>query len=161
MSSVGDALTGFKTVLASIDPSPQPVPANIYEWPDDYATFDYTTFPFIIVAQVVNEDFTWQPVAQGVGWHNWAAEILVMLTNGPTTRMEAQSNAEIQHEPWLLAMAKILFNNQGVNGTAQMIGAGEALTTYRVGNIGWEPGQEFWGIRWVVPVRQEHSLPAI
>jgi hypothetical protein len=159
LSSVSDALAGFKAVLAAIDPSPQPDPANIYEWPDDYATFDYTTFPFIIVAQVVNEDFTWQPAATGVGYHNWAAEILIMLANGPTTRMEAQKDAEVLHEPWLLATAKILFNNQGVDGTALNIGTAEALTTYRVGNVGWD-NQVFWGIRWVVPVRQEHSLPS-
>lgn len=160
MSSVGAALTGFKAVLAGIDPSPQPVPANIYEFPDDYSIFDYTVFPFIIVAEVVNEDFTWRPASVAQGYHNWDAEILIMLANGPLTRMEAQSNAEIQHQPWLLATGKILFNNQGVNGTVLNIGAAEALTTYRVGNQGWD-SQMFWGIRWVVPVRQIHQLPAI
>lgn len=160
MSSVSDALAGFKAVLAGIDPDPQPVPANIYEWPDDYDTMDYTTFPFIIVAQVVNEEFAWQPAATGVGYHNWLAEILICLTNGPTTRTEAAAAAEVLHEPWLYATAKIFFNNQGVNGTALNIGSRETLTTYRVGNIGWD-NQIFWGIRWVVPVRQLHSLPSL
>jgi len=159
MSSVSDALAGFKAVLAAIDPSPQPVPAAIYEWPDDYDSMSYVTFPFIIVAQIVNEDELWQPASQGVGWHHWQAEILICLTNGPTTRMEAQSEAEVLHEPWLLATAKILFDNQGVNGTVINIGNANGLTINRVGNHGWD-NKIFWGVRWVVPVRQEHSLPS-
>ncbi len=159
MSSVSDVLAGFKTVLAAIDPSPQDSPAAIYEWPDDYDIMDYTTFPFIIIAQVVNEDEVWRPASQGVGWHLWDAEILICLTNGPTTRMEAQRDAEVMHEPWLLATAKILFDNQGVNGTVINIGDGRGLAIDRVGNLGWD-NKIFWGIRWIVPVRQEHSLPS-
>lgn len=160
MSTVDDALSGFVAILADIDPDPQPAPVAIWEWPDDYASLDYSTFPFIIVAQVVNRQFSWQPAAQGVGYHSWLAEIMVFLAPGLLTRMEADSVAEIKHEPWLLAMATVLFNNQGVNGTALNIGAGDQLFTYRIGHLGWDK-KLFWGIRFEVPIRQIHSLPAV
>ena len=158
MSTVVAAIAALKTALADIDPSPQPVPAAIYEWELDYATMDYTTFPFIIVAEVVNRDFVWQPASHGVGYHRWEAEILTCLTTGPLTRAEAAASAETKHKPWLLALAKVLFGNQGLGGAVLNIGAGQNLFTYRVGNQGWD-GKIFWGVRCIVPVRQLHSLP--
>ncbi len=159
MSSVSDALAAFVVALADIDPSPQAAPSAIYEWPEDQATMAYTTFPFIIVAQVVNQDFNFQPAAAGVGYHNWLAEIMVFLADGPTTRAEAAAAAEIKQEPWLYAMAKVLFDNQGVGGTVLNLGSSDSLFTYRIGHLGWD-SKTFWGIRFAVPVRQLHSLPS-
>lgn len=160
MGTIIEAIAGFKIILADIDPSPQPVPENIYGWELDYESMDYTTFPFLIVAEVVNEEFSFTPQAQGVGYHMWDAEILTCLAPGPLTRTEAQADAETKHKPWIDALAEIFFNNQGVNGTALNIGDTRGLFVYRVGNLGWD-NKIFWGIRCVVPVRQEKSLPSI
>lgn len=162
MGTIVEAIAGFKVILAGIDPSPQDPPeaGNIYGWELDYDSMDYTAFPFIIIAEVVNEEFAYTPQAQGVGYHSWDAEVLTCLAPGPLTRVEAQASAETKHKPWLDALARIFFNNQGVNGTVFNLGDARGLFVYRVGNIGWD-NKEFWGIRCVVPVRQVKSLPSL
>ena len=160
MSSVSAALSALKTALASIDPSPQPVPANIYIWPDDYSSIDYKTFPFIIVDQVVNRWMDFADVIQpNVVDHRWIAEINICLAEGPLTRMAAQQQAEAKQVPWLLALATVLAANRGMGATALAIGSEERLFRYRIGHIAWDKQQVFWGLRAEVPIIQEHSLP--
>lgn len=162
MSSVSLALAALQTALADIDPAPQPVPENIYLWPDDYSSMDYTTFPFIIVAQVVNRWFDFEDVIQpSVVDHKWIAEINICLAEGPLNRMEAAQTAEAKQVPWIVALATILSANRGMGATSLAIGSDERLFRYRVGHIGWDKQQVFWGIRAEVEVIQEHSLPAI
>ena len=158
--SVTTALAGLNTALGSIDPSPQPVPANVYTWPDDYASMDYTVFPFIIVAQVVNRWFPFMDVSHGTDAHTWLAEINICLAKGPLTKMEAAKEAEAKQVPWLLALGTTLSANRSLGGVAQAIGTGGQLFRYRVGHIGWDKQQVFWGVRAEVQVYELHSLPA-
>lgn len=160
MSTVSLTLAGLKTALASIDPSPQPAPDAVYHWPDDYESMDYTTFPFIIVAQVVNRWFDFGDEAHGLTRHTWLAEINICLAEGPLTRIEAAKAAELKQVPWIKALATTLSANRSLGATALAIGTGEQLFRYRVGHIGWDKGRVFWGVRAEVQIYQQHSMEA-
>lgn len=154
---IDDVLAGFKAISANIDASPQPALAHRYAWPADNS-LDLVTFPFIIWAEALNIQNGFTPGAPGAFWHRWTAEGLLCLANGPLTRQAAQASAEVKHQPWILAVAKILDQNRSVNGTAFDIGtAGGPLFTYRIANIGWDETHQFWGIRFEVPILQEQS----
>jgi hypothetical protein len=164
--SYAAALAALQTALNSIDPSPQPGPEGVYLWPDDQASIDYEALPFIIVAYcnrpiLVGSPF-FRPAAQGAGYHSWPAEINLCLANGPITgRIDQQATVEALQEPWILAMARVLFANQGLGGKAIFLGENERLFAYRIGNIGWGPTQVFWGIHFEVTVTQYEALPSI
>ncbi len=152
MSDVSTTLSAFKTILATIDPSPQPAPAAVYKWPDDYASMDYSTFPFVIVAQLINEDVPFTTLN-----HLWTADLLFCLANGPLTKLDQAKAAEEKQLPWIAAIATVLFNNRGVGGTVLAIGSGQTVFTYRTGHIEWAQ-KVFWGIRVKVPIVDYHGL---
>lgn len=163
MSDITTTLAALATALATIDPSPQPVPANIYNWPvdfDDFVTIDYTTFPFIIVAQVVNRWFPFADVAHSLTSNTWLAEINIALAEGPLSRIEAAQAAEKLQVPWVKAAATVLSANRSMGGSTIAIGTGEQLFRYRIGHIGWDDDQVFWGLRAEVTMIQQHSMTA-
>lgn len=160
MSTVSLALAGLKTALQSIDPAPQPAPNAVYLWPDDYDIMDTATFPFIIVAQVVNRWLTFGDETHGTRFHPWLAEINICLANGPLTKFEIAQQAESKQVPWLLALATTLSANRSLGATAVAIGSGDQLFRYRIGHIGWDKGKVFWGVRAEIQVYQQHSLAA-
>lgn len=158
MSDITDALVGLKTILADLDPSPQDNLAAVYVWPDDYDSMDYASGPFAVVAQIVNEPFGWQPVSQGDGLHRWDAEILIMIEEGPIKTLERLKTVEAKQVDYLLAVAKIIFDDRSLNGTVFATGGAESLLLYQIGHVEFD-GNVFWGIRFRLPVAQIHSLP--
>jgi hypothetical protein len=156
--NITNALDALKTALAGIDPTPQPRPHNVYVYPGDYGSMDYNDLPFIVVAQRVNQRFSFGPVTHGVGHHRWQAEIMVMLAKGPLTRMSDGATAEAKQVSWLFALSKILFDNQGLDGNALALGDAERLFDYQIGHLELDT-RVFWGLHVQVPVLQEHSLP--
>jgi len=156
-------LAALVTALITIDPAPEPVPANIYNWPvdfDDLSTIDYTTFPFIIVAQLVNRWFPFADVAHSLTQNTWLAEINIALAEGPLNRFEAAQLAEKKQVPWIKALATVLSANRSMDGNTIAIGTGEQLFRYRVGHMGWDDNQVFWGVRAEVTMIQQHSMSA-
>lgn len=160
--NVNDALSALKTILAGINPAPQPAPVAIYHYPADFnteakrAAINYKNLPLLIVTQRINQRFQWKPASHGAIYHTWGAEIVVLLHPGPVTSVAQGATAEEKHVPWLRAMQLILFQNQGLNGKALALGSPEYLFDYQIGHVEWD-GKIFWGIDFLVPVVQEHS----
>jgi hypothetical protein len=159
--TVVDAIDGLKTALLMITP-PAGVDLDdrVWAWPKDRASVDYGTFPFIICAQVLSESAQWLPMTQGVGEHNWPAEVLICLNN-ETSRDDVSATDEAAAQAWLLAAGKIFFNNRSLVGTAIDIGIPEALFTSQIGNMGWLSSKTFWGVYCRIMVHQIHSLPSL
>lgn len=160
--NITDALTALAAILADLDPSPQPAPTAVYQFPDDFdteaerAAVDYTDLPLVVVLNQVNVWNAWQPATHGTIWHPWLADVLCLLAPAVTNfRQEAEAKAK--YVPWLRAMQLLLFNNQGLSGTAFAVGTKDYLFRYRVGNIAWIDTKIFWGVRFSIPVKQEHS----
>ena len=159
--TVIDAIDGLKTAFLTISPpSGVDLDDRVWAWPADRASVDYSTFPFIICAQVLNEAGQWVPMTQGTGKHHWWAEVLICLNNY-TTRDDVSADDEESAQEWLLKAATVFFNNRALGGAALDIGIPEAMFTSQIGNIGWLSSKTFWGVYCRVLVHQLHSLPSI
>lgn len=155
MSDVTDALNALKTILATIDPDPEPAPSHVWVYPADHVQIKFAELPVIVVSQAINREASVKRLTSIGGMHNWPAEILVFLTPGPVIDDKQAALAGVKASPWPEAMSALLFQrqNQNLNNTCRMIGDGENLFTYRVGHI------HFWkvvyfGIRFEVMVQQ-------
>jgi len=156
------ALDALKTLLAGLDPSPQPTPTAVYQFPEDFdtdaerAAIDYSDLPLVIVLNTVNVWNPWRPSSHGAIYHHWTADVLCLLAPA-VTNIRQEAEAKAKYVPWLRAMQLILYANQGLSGQVVTIGGNEFLFRYRVGNIGWIDTKVFWGIRFSIPVMQIHS----
>jgi len=161
---ITDGLSALKTILADLDPSPQPSPTAIYQFPEDFdteaerAAVDYADLPLVVVLNQVNVWNMWRPATHGSIYHIWICDVLAFLAPEVISiRQEAEAKAK--YVPWLAAMQTLLYTNvnQGLSGTALAIGNENYLFRYRVGNLGWIDTKVFWGVRFQFPVIQEHS----
>jgi hypothetical protein len=162
VSTVTEALAGLKAAFLTITP-PAGVDLNnrVWAWPADRASVSYATFPFILCSQVLNENGLWRPASQGVGFHNWPAEVLICLSR-ETQRDDVSAELEEDAQAWLYAAAAVVFDNRGLGGAAFDLGTPESLLTTQIGNMGWlGETTVFWGVYVRVMVHQEHSLPSI
>lgn len=161
MSTLIEAIAGLKAAFLTITP---PVGVSlgtrVWAWPADRASVSYETFPFILCAQVLNENGNWRPMSQGVAVHSWPVEVMICLAPF-ATRDDVGAADEASGQAWLLAAATVFFANRGLGGTALDIGTNEALFTSQIGPMGWLSGLTFWGVYLKTQVHQEHSLPSI
>lgn len=161
--NITDALSALKTILADLDPSPQPAPTAVYQFPEDFdteaerAAIDYTDLPLVIVLNQVNVWNVWRPASHGAIYHQWTADVLCLLAPA-VTNIRQEAEAKAKYVPWLRAMQILLYSNQGLSGTTLAIGSNEYLFRERVGNVGWIDTKVFWGVRFSIPVMQEHSV---
>lgn len=157
--TVTDALAGLKAGLLTIN-GPASVGTRVWAMPADRASIQYSTFPFIICAQVWVENGLWRSSAQGVGFYSWPAEILICLGNW-TSRDDVSAEQEATAQQWLKPLAQVIFGNRGLGGAALALGTDEAILTTSIGNIGWIPPLEFFGVYAKTMVHQVQSLPSI
>lgn len=152
MSAETDALNALKTLLATLDPDPEPAPAHVWVYPADHAQIKFTSLPVIVVSKIINRPVSWPRLTGLGGMHDWPAEILVFLSAGPLIDDRAAALAEKKVAPWPPAIAALLFANQKLNNTCRMIG-GTDLFTYRVGHLHfWK--DVYFGIRFEVIIQQ-------
>lgn len=152
MSTEAEALTALKTILAGIDPDPEPAPVSIWTYPADHERIKFDTLPVIVVSRIINRPAKWTRLTGLGGKHQWPAEILVFLASGPLLDDKQAALAEVKMSPWPAAMATLLFANQRLTNTVQSIGDAD-LFTYQVGHIHfWK--NVFFGVRFEVIVNQ-------
>lgn len=152
MSAETDALNALKTILATLDPAPEPAPTHVWVYPADHASIKFTKLPVIVVSKIINRPVPWPRLTGLGGKHDWPAEILVFLSTGPLIDDKQAALAEIKVGPWPPAMAALLFANQKLSNTCRMIG-GTDLFTYRVGHIHfWK--DVYFGIRFELIIQQ-------
>ncbi len=157
MSIISDALAGFKTQVATVDPSPSPGLVSVWQWPVDYELMSYHNLPVCVVAQTINRPAAYAPLSYGLGWHQWDVDLVFILDSGPVTDYRSAKLAEAHQHSWVPAIAAMLSADKSIGGTVHSIGGGGNLFTYRIGGIEWD-AQVFWGIRVTVPVVQAVSL---
>jgi hypothetical protein len=157
MSDVTSALGALKTLLATIDPSPQPALANVYVYPADYGAMDYGAYPWAVVSQTINREFTWGTPNHANAAHRWEAEVAIMLGRGPVTTIERGAVLEAKQVAYLKPLATLFKGNQGLGGEAIAIGNDGNLFYYTIGNLSWDKCVH-WGIWLRLPVVQYHSL---
>lgn len=168
MSTVDTALAQLKAILATVDPSPQPTPKDVFIYPDDYASIDrsVTAVPFITVEQVVNENFIWGSKVNGKGVHRWEADCRVFIRKGQLTKDADILDGATKVKPWLKAIADTLFANMSLNGEAAVIGGGRidgnefrGLFDYRIGHmsIGANADTLYFGLAFRVPIMQTYT----
>ena len=161
MSTVIDALAGLKAAFLTIAPPTGSLGSRVWAWPADRSSVSYATFPFILCAQVLNENGVWREETKGGGSsHVWPAEVLVCLNN-ETVRDDVSADDEAAAQAWLLAIAGIFFGNRSLGGTALDIGPPDSLLTTQIGNMGWFPTRTFWGVYCRTRVTQYHNLPTL
>jgi hypothetical protein len=159
--SVITALAGLKTAFQGISvPAGVSLGGRVWAWPADRASVVYSTFPFILCAQVYNEAGRWLQASQGVGFHAYPVEALICLNNW-SHREDVTADDEADAQAWLLAAAAVLFNNRSLGGVALDIGSAEALLTTQIGEMGWLAGMNFYGVYIKTLVTEVHSLPSI
>lgn len=166
MATIDEALAELKTILATVDPSPQPAPTAVYIYPDDYQSAVNATVPFITVEQVVNAPFRWSVGAKGRGVHTWDTDIRIFLHPGQLTRDSDIKAAAAKQKPWLQAIATLLFSNMSLNGKADIIGGARLdgnslagnLFEYRIGHMTRGADTSvFWGIGLRLPITQSYA----
>jgi hypothetical protein len=152
VSTEAQALAALKVILANIDPDPEPAPANIWTYPADHERIRFDTLPVLIASRIINRPAKFTRMTPLGGKHQWPAEILVMLGNGPLLDDRQMALAEVKMSPWPKAMATLLFANQQLTNTVMSIGDAD-LFTYQVGHIHfWN--NIFFGVRFEVLVTQ-------
>lgn len=157
MSDETDALDALKTILADIDPDPEPPPVSIWVIPGDEERINIVRFPVMVVRQVTNRPIVYGRFTGGMGRHRWPIEALLLLAHDPFVDFKQWAAAERKRYPWLAAMYALLSPpSQKLNGTVQSIGNENGdLFIYRVGklNNAFLP-KAYWGIRFEIMVTQ-------
>jgi len=152
----GEALGALKRVFENVNPAPAQSQAGVWIYPQDFESIEFTTLPVVVLSEVVNNQNQWLYDAHDLSESVWAIEALVFLYPGPLTTEPAAHEAEKLHNPWPLALADILYNQQDLYRTVVRVGQGKKLFDWTVGQIDfWQ--KVFWGIRFVLPVSQSHS----
>lgn len=163
MSTVRDALVQLKALLMTAVTAGQPALAAGYVMPDDYALLpDTPALPFLVVGELYNTPNEWLRKASGLALHKWRAEVLICTAPGPLTVLNADTAAAIlKTRNWARALSEVLWANQTLNGTAQIIGepAGEMrrLFQYGIGHVHLDPANIYWGLRLELPIQQTHA----
>lgn len=152
MSTETDALNALKTILATIDPDPEPTPVKVWVYPADYKQIKFDHLPVIVLSRIINRPAKWVRQTPQGGRHQWTAEIGLYLGNGPLIDDEQMALAEQRIAPWPAAMAALLFGNQRLNNTVQAVGDGDFFT-YRVGHLHfWK--KVYFGIKFEALINQ-------
>lgn len=155
------ALDALKAAFLTITPpAGVSLGTRVWAWPKDRAGVSYETFPFILCSQALNEAGSWRPASQGVGYHDWPAEVLICLSR-ETQRDNVSADLEAAAQAWLPGAAAVAFANRGLGGQALDLGNSEVLLTSQIGNMAWLSGLVFWGVYLKMTVRQVVSLPSI
>ena len=163
MSTVRDALVQLKALLMTATAAGQPALAAGYVMPDDYALLpDTPALPFLVVGELYNTPNEWLRKASGLALHKWRAEVLICTAPGPLLSLNADTAAAmLKTRNWARALSEVLWANQTLNGTAQIIGepAGEMrrLFQYGIGHIYLGDTQTYWGLRLELPIQQTHA----
>lgn len=163
MSTVRDALVQLKALLMTAVAAGQPALTAGYVMPDDYALLpDVPALPFVVVGELYNTPNEWLRKAAGLALHKWRAEVLICTAPGPLTVLNADTaTAMLKTRNWARALSEVLWANQTLNGTAQIIGepAGEMrrLFQYGIGHVHLDPANIYWGLRLELPVQQTHA----
>lgn len=160
--TVQDALTALKTILLTASAVGQPALVAGYVMPDEYASIPQElALPCIVVSELYNLPNDWQRKADGLGIHEWGAEVLLFAARGPLTTLNADSAAAmLKTRNWAKAFADQLWANQSLNGKAQIIGepagAMRRLFRYAIGHV-YLDTKEYWGMRLEVRIQQKHA----
>ena len=161
--TVRDALVQLKALLLTATAAGQPALTAGYVLPDDYALLPGApACPFLAVGELYNTPNDWQRKASGLALHKWRAEVLVCTAPGPLTALNAGSAAAmLTTREWARALAAVLWVNQTLNGTAQIIGepAGEMrrLFQYGIGHVYLDETNVYWGLRLELAIQQTHA----
>lgn len=163
MTTVRDALVQLKALLMTATAAGQPVIAAGYVMPDDYALLPGTpALPALVVGELYNVPNELLRKAGGLALHRWRAEVLLFTAPGPLLSLNASTaTAMLTTRNWARALSDVLWANQTLNGTAQIIGepAGEMrrLMQYAIGHINLGGTGEYWGLRAEVVIQQTHA----
>lgn len=163
MTTVRDALVQLKALLMTATATGQPAIAAGYVMPDDYALLSGTlSLPSLVVGELYNSPNDWLRKADGLGLHRWRAEVLLFAAEGPLTTLSATTAAAmLTTREWARAFANVLWANQTLNSTAQIIGEpnGEMrrLFQYGIGHVYLGDTGEYWGLRAEIVIQQTHA----
>lgn len=164
MTTVTTALLEAKTILQTLNPTPEPPPANVYVYPnagDEPITI--APFPSILVShgKFRNRD-RFRRIAQNQILHHWVMEIVVYLGERVLPNYEVEEKVY----PWYLAIATVLAENATLNGSVNYTGEANFpgdLIVARTGSVGFYDQQtktpvSYWGIMVETKVRQQHQI---
>ena len=155
-----EALAAMKRVWENVNPDPAPTPVGIWTYPKDHLSIStgLSTFPVIIISEVVNSPNQWLFDANDLSESRWAIEVLAFFQFGPVTTEPQASEAEKLHRPWPKALADTLFLYHDLYKTVFKVGVpgNKLMFDWRTGNIDFW-AKVFWGIRFVIPVSQSHG----
>lgn len=162
--TVRDALLQLKALLMTATAVGQPALAAGYMMPDDYGLLPgVLPVPCLVVSELYNSPNEWLSKAGGLALHRWRAEVLLFTAVGPLTVLnDSSAQAMLKTRNWAKALSDVLWANQSLNGTAQILGepSGELrrLFRYGIGHIALDPGtKEYWGLRAELVVQQTHA----
>lgn len=156
--TIPTALAALKTLLGSLDPTPQPKPVLIVNYPVEYRDLNFDRLPVVLLQQFTNQDSIWSQYTYGSTLHTWQIEILAFLMDGPVINDEQVAIAEQLHPTWVTAMASLLDGNITLSVTpeATLSLVGGELFRYRVGHLAWWD-KTFFGVRYLLTYEQEHT----
>lgn len=156
-------LLQLKTLLLTATAAGQPAIAAGYVMPDDYALLPgKLTLPSLVVGELYNVPNDQLRKASGIALHRWRAEVLLFTAPGPLRSLNATTAvALLTTRNWARALSDVLWANQTLNGTAQIVGEpnGEMrrLMQYAIGHIYLGDTGEYWGLRAEVVIQQTHA----
>lgn len=163
MTTVRDALVQLKALLMTATAAGQPALAAGYVMPDDYALLPNTlALPSLVVGELYNVPNEWVRKASGLALHRWRAEVLLFAAPGPLVTFNAGAAAAmLTTREWARALSDVLWANQTLNGTVQIVGEPNGdmrrLMQYAIGHVYLGDTGEYWGLRAEVVIQQTHA----
>jgi hypothetical protein len=158
MAEVTTALGNLKTLLLTVNPTPEPAIASAYVYPGDSTSINFETVPFAIISEDIATPGEWHTGKYNTMVHRWTAEVLIVLDLGSVTNPEEQSTAAAKVEPWYKAVALILKTDTTLSDTIWPFGSRPDTEgryfTYQSGAIPLF-NQDFWGLIFKIPIQQE------
>ena len=158
MTRLNAALEAAKTLLKTIDPDPEPPPAGVWLYPDEFERIRLSQLPVVLVYDELTVRERGQHGA-GRSRHRWTAVFDVLLVSGPLNNEAMLSRAKQRVAPWEEAMEELLFANGKLLGTVDIIGDGQtvgSLYTYQPRPFRYLE-QLYWGVRFRIPILQTHA----
>lgn len=150
--SVSDTLAALKTRLLTVNPTPQPAPARVYDRPAEAVSLG--DFPAIVLSLAPGAEHAWREEALGLGQHDYVVTAWVFV--GPRGTGLAELLDRVL--PWPQAIADVLVADLTLAGQVHSIGYKDdnRLFTYKIGPIAWSDG-DYFGLSFQLPVIEHRN----
>lgn len=157
--SVSATIAQLATLLATVDPTPQPQPRRVYSDPAE--AVNLADFPAIVMGLSTSAPQAFTEEAMGLMRHDYTLALWIFLGIRQTPLAELHSRAL----PWSVAITTVLSANLTLGYRINQLGPGtfnQPLISFRLGPIPWGMSGSapltYWGLTGQLPIVEKYNM---